>query len=435
MDLSNLSKQKNFLDTFWQGSRVLPRFARLKTAAPAFEITEVEKTLSDMLEGTGFLRKIRPGQNIAIAVGSRGIADLAEITAVLVEKIRLVGGNPFIVPAMGSQGQSTGAGQKEILASLGITAETVKAPIRSSMKVKQIGKTPSGVAVYVDQHAYHSDGIVVINRVKEHTDFEGPIQSGLMKMLAVGLGKAYGATAVHQRGAGELHIHIPEIGRHIIQNAPVLLGIGVVENSNNRLVAIRCTMPDEFEAVDQDLLVLSKQHTPRLPVDHLDVLVVRQIGKDISGTGMDTKTVGRIRIPGAPEPDKPNISRIVALDLTEASHGNATGIYLADICTRHLVSKIDFRSFYLNQLASVHFEGARIPLALSSDQEAIEVALCLGWGYNSEKLRAMVIEDTKHMSEMWVSESLIPELEKRSDLWIEGTLFDLPFDLEGTLCS
>lgn len=433
MDLSNLSQQKNFLNTFWKGIRVLPRFIKIKCSFPSIGIQNLENEVLATLGQSNFLSNIRPGQKIAIGIGSRGISGLIVITRILVEKIREAGGCPFIVPAMGSHGQSTGEGQEEVLHSLGITSEAVLAPIRSSMKVKHLGKTVSNVPVYIDEQAFNSDGIVVINRVREHTDFEGPIQSGLMKMLAIGLGKAFGATAIHERGAGELHIIIPEVARHIIQHTPIALGIGVVENGDNQIASIRCADSDQFEQVDRELLTLARNLTPRLPVDQLDVLVVRQIGKDISGSGMDTKTVGRIRIPGVPEPKRPNISRIVALDLTDASHGNATGIYLADVCTTRLAAKIDFRSFYLNQLASAHLEGGKIPLALSSDQEAIEVAMCLGRGFNFQKLRAMIIQDTKHLSNILVSESLIPELERCSHIQFEGDLFDLAFDREGNL--
>lgn len=413
----------------------MPRFLRASYSFPADEVHGLEDTLVRELTDSGFLATIRPGHNIAIAVGSRGISGLTAITRTLVQQIRAAGGYPFIVPAMGSHGQSTGAGQKEVLHSLGITMESVQAPIRSSMKVKSLGRTPAGVPVYIDEQAYRADGIVIINRVREHTDFEGPIQSGLMKMLSIGLGKAFGATALHGRGAGELHIHIPAVARHMIQHAPIALGIGIVENGYNRVAAVRCARPDQFEMLDQELLVLARKYTPRLPVNQLDVLVVRQIGKDISGSGMDTKTVGRIRIPGVPEPAGPDITRIVTLDLTEASHGNATGLYLADLTTQRLVSKIDFRSFYLNQLASAHLEGGKLPLALSSEQEAIEVAMCLGYGFNSPDLRAMIIPDTKHLAHLLVSESLRAELQRDPRLRLETDSFDLAFDDQANLCE
>lgn len=433
MELSNLSRQDNFLNTFWKGTRVIPRFIKAKIEFPISEIHNFEEVFSKTLENSGYFSKIEHGHNVAIAVGSRGIAGLPAMVSILVRKIRQAGGYPFIVPAMGSHGQSTGPGQEEVLHSLGITLETVDAPIRSSMKVKSLGRTVHDVPVYIDEQAFHADGIVVINRVREHTDFNGPIQSGLMKMLAIGLGKAYGATALHERGSDNLHIHIPEVANHIIKNAPIALGIGVVEDGYDQIAAIRCANPDEFEMVDRELLALAMKFTPRLPVDRLDVLVVRQIGKEISGSGMDTKTIGRIRIPGVPEPSRPVVSRIVTLDLTGASHGNATGIYLADITTQRLVSKIDFRSFYLNQLACALLEGGKIPLALSSEQEAVEVAMCLGWGYNSKHLRAMIIEDTKHLTEVWISESLIPELESCENIKMTGALFDLEYDPDGNL--
>ena len=296
MNDQQVPERMNFLNTFWKGKKILPRFINVNLSFPSLQLQNVEKDISETLDGTPYFARLQPGQSIAIAIGSRGIADIVPIAKILVEKIRRAGGCPFIVPAMGSHGQSTGAGQKKILESLGITETSVRAPIRSSMGVKYLGKTSRGVPVYIDRHAYYADSIIIINRVREHTDFDGPVQSGLMKMLAIGLGKAFGATALHARGAGELHIHIPEVGRYILVHAPIALGIAVVENGRNQLSAIRCAEPDQFETTDQDMLLLARGLTPRLPVDRLDVLVVGQIGKEISGSGMDTKTVGRIRI-------------------------------------------------------------------------------------------------------------------------------------------
>lgn len=428
---SESSSQDDLLKTFWKGNRRLPKFIKALVTYPAPQIEDVEKALSAALEEVGFIDSIRLNQKIAIAVGSRGISHLQILVRLLVEKIHEAGGCPFIVPAMGSHGQSTGKGQRAILRSLGITRTGVHAPIRSSMGVKYLGRTDRGVPVYIDRNAYEADSIIIINRVREHTDFEGPIQSGLMKMLAIGLGKAYGASAIHERGAGEMHMHIPAVARHILQNAPISLGIAVVENAEDNLAAIRCVVPEHFEIADKELLSLARKWTPRLPVENLDVLVVCRLGKEISGTGMDTKTVGRIRIPGVPEPMHPKISRIVVLDLTPASHGNATGLYLADITTQKLIKKIDFQAFYLNQLTAVHLEGGKVPMALKDDREAIEVAMCLGWMYNSKSLRSIVIQDTKHLRNILLSECLVPELEQLENITIQGELFDLAFDLNG----
>ncbi len=409
----------------------LPRFAPIKVHFSTQRVRDFDTTLAEAITQHSTL--IKPGSNIALAIGSRGIARLPELVRRLAEVVRQSGALPFIVPAMGSHGGATPMGQERLLSGLGITPEAVGAPIRSSMDVEYLGRTPEGVPVYIDRLAFHSDGIIVMNRVREHTDFEGPIQSGLMKMLSVGLGKALGASAIHAAGAAFMPVNILSVANWIIAKAPVLFGIGIVENGEGELAAIRCATPEHFELLDRELLILAKKLTPRLPIRALDVLVVRYIGKDISGTGMDTKTIGRIRIPGVPEPEKPSIQRIAALDLTNESQGNATGLALADVITQRLFSKINFDSFYLNQLAAAHFEGGKIPIVMATDKDALQAVMCLGWNITPKKLRAMIIKDTKHVSDILISEALVTELSSHGQVTVTNKLTDLNFSLDGSL--
>lgn len=411
----------------------LPRFAGVKLSFPSLKVEDVPDTIRNELEQAFVADRIRPGMRVAIAVGSRGVADLVIIVRTVVEELKRRGVNPFIVPAMGSHGGGTARGQSEVLHALGVTPDSVGASIRSSMQVVKLGETDEGVPLFIDRNAYQADAIIVVNRVREHTDFNGPIQSGLMKMVSIGLGKAYGATAIHERGAAQMHVQMPKVAREILKRLPMILGLAMVENADGQVAAIRCAPSDKFEAVDRDLLLLAQKLTPRLPVDELDVLVVRFIGKDISGFGMDSKTVGRIRIPGVPEPDRPRIARIAALDLTSASHGNATGLCLSDVTTQRLVSKIDFQAFYVNQLACSHLQGAIIPLVMASEREALEVAMGVGWAIDPGNLRAVIIQDTKKLGHILASEAMLPDFEKMPGCEVEGVPFALSFNQEGDL--
>jgi hypothetical protein len=254
-----------------------------------------------------------------------------------------------------------------------------------------------------------------------------------MKMVSIGLGKASGATAIHERGASQMHIQMPKVARGILKRLPMILGLAVVENADCQVAAIRYALSDKIEVVDRDLLLLAQKLTPRLPVDELDVLVVRFIGKDISGFGMDTKTVGRIRIPGVPEPDRPRIARIAALDLTPASHGNATGLSLADVTTQRLVAKIDFQAYYVNQLACGHIQGAIIPIVMATEREALEVVMGVGWMIDPGNLRAIIIQDTKKLGRILASEAMLPEFKKMPHAEILGSSFALRFNQEEDL--
>ena len=397
---------------FGSASPALPRFSEARINFPSMQIDDLPGSFHDALDSIGYSTLIKPGTRIAIAVGSRGIANLSFLIRYLVEAIRNLDATPFIVPAMGSHGSATAKGQAAILEELGISVETVGAPIHSSMEVACLGRTAENIPVYFDRAAFHSDGVILVNRIREHTDFEGPVQSGLMKMLSIGLGKAMGASAIHGEGAANLPATILSAANVILSKAPILFGVGVVENARDELALIRCALPENFERLDNELLLLARKLTPRLPVDALDVLIVGSIGKNISGTGMDTKIIGRTSMPDVPQPNSPRIKRIAALDLTPESQGNATGLGLADFITCKLFSKIDFKAFYFNQLAAADFEGAKIPIILNSDRGALETAMCLGWSLNPKNIMAMIIQDTKHLEVVLASKALLPELEQ-----------------------
>lgn len=287
--------------------------------------------------------KIKSGDEIAVAVGSRGISNIDRITKTTVEVLKSYGARPFVVPAMGSHGGATAQGQTAVLASYGITKETVGVEIRSSMETVYLGdiESPKRVPVYMDKHAYSAKGIVVINRVKVHTDFHGPHESGIVKMLVIGLGKQAQAEAIHRYGANGLRDLIPDATKKVIETGKILAGIASLEDGQENTADLIYSEPEDFFQVDHDTLIRCRELMAKLPFDRIDLLLVDLMGKEISGTGMDTNVIGRIRIEGQ-ENKKPDCHRIVVLDLTEKSHGNALGIGLADITTRRLADKIDW---------------------------------------------------------------------------------------------
>ena len=403
----------------------LPKMYRLRQRFDRQAIANPGRVLAERLRSAPAMAGLRPGMRVAITVGSRGIAHLGELVAAVVQVVRERGGEPFIVPAMGSHGGATAEGQARMLAGLGVDEATVGAPIRSSMDVVLVGQTPSGWPVYCDRLAFEADWIVVMNRVKPHTAFKASIESGLMKMMAVGLGKRRGAETVHRRGLAE---GVVEFGRVILARAPIGIGVAIVENSDDETYELAVVPPTEFEETDRHLLALARDLLPRLPFDDLDVLVVREMGKNISGTGMDSNVIGIGRRIGGSH--KPEVARLVVLDLTEESHGNALGVGLADLTTRRLVDKIDLRATYTNVITTGFFGSAKLPMILESDQEALAVALT---GYDPATVRLAVIKNTLELEEMAISEGLLEAARSQPRLTVLEPLGPLRFDEDGRL--
>lgn len=353
------------------------------------------------------------GKRIAIGVGSRGIGDLPLLVKTLVDCVKSSGGEPFIVPAMGSHGGATAEGQLDVLASLGITETAMGCAFLATMDTVILGHTAGGLPAQIDRHAAEADGILLLNRVKRHTSFEGPLESGLHKMLAIGLGKEKAATLLHARGPDGLRDDMPEVARLLLQKANLLAGFGVVEDGYHRIVALRGLSPAEMDAGERELLELSRGLTPGLPLEAVDVLVVDEMGKNISGTGMDTKVIGRLRIAGKPEPASPKVKALVVLGLTEATHGNALGIGLADFTVKSLVEKIDWRLTAANVMASGFIERGKVPLVLPGPAEALSAALAWVFRDHPERratARVLHIRNTLELEEFRVSESLLAEI-------------------------
>ena len=409
----------------------LPQMVKIRQAFPAPEVKDVSATLRQILEQSGQLDRVRPGMRIAIAVGSRGVNQIPALVGTTVSELKKRGAEPFVVPAMGSHGGATASGQAEVLAHLGITQETVDCPIVSSMEVVEISRLANGLPVYVDKHAYEADGIVLINRIKPHTAFRGPNESGLAKMIAIGLGKQKGAETCHAYGFKHMAEHVPAMAREAIAKAPILFGIGTVENAYDRVAKIVVTGAADLIETDRQLLVEAKAAMPRICFSPIDVLVIDEIGKDISGDGMDPNITGRYPTPyptGGPE-----VSKMVVLDLTEKANGNANGVGTADFTTRRLVEKADLQAMYANGLTSTVVGPTAIPTTLDCDRDAIRAAVKTSNALDLSQIRLVRIKNTLQLNEIMISTALLPEAQALPKVTILSEPFVMQFDEQGNL--
>ncbi len=378
-------------------------------------------------------RPIGAGASIAIAVGSRGIANIDGITRSVVDQLLSLRAKPFIIPAMGSHGGATAEGQLEVLASYNITPETMGCPIRSSMEVVELDRGGLANPLFMDRFAAESDGVILINRIKPHTDFHGRYESGLVKMAVIGLGKERQAGTMHSWGIHGLRDLIPLSAERVFGTGKILAGIGIVENAYDETAIVEAIPGREILSREPELLDAAKQNMPRLPVDEIDVLMVDYLGKNISGSGIDTNIIGRIRIDGEPEPASPRIRSIVVCDLTPETHGNACGMGLADVVTRRFADKIDFKTTNTNIITSGFLERGKLPVVADTDRHAFEIALRAAGCRDVEKARVIRIQDTLHLSEMFVSAALMREIEGREDIEVIGEPVEL-FDSHSARC-
>ena len=413
----------------------MPGMIRVRQIFDGSVVEDIGAEISSQIAKVQAVRRAKKGQVVAVACGSRGIANYASIVEATVRALRERGLNSFLIPAMGSHGAATSAGQKKVLERIGITERTMGVPVLSSLKTMKIGETEDRIPVYLDRLALQADYIVPVNRIKSHTDFGGAIESGLMKMMAIGLGKKRGASAYHQ-AVFELGYPrvILSVARKVLESRKILFGVAIVENGYGQTAKLRAIGPEDIEAKEKELLREAKRLAPRLPFSDIDLLVVDEIGKEISGTGMDTKVVGRILLPLlSEEPESPRVRRIAACDLTDHSAGNALGVGLADFVTKRLVDKIDFRATNLNALAGGCPEQARIPLTLGNDRQAIEAAVRSLGAISPEKLKIVRIRNTMSMAVVEVSQAYRRALRRRKDLQVVSEEGPLRFDPEGNL--
>jgi len=410
-----------------------PKMIRIRQNFKTSPIKDIPAAVRSELE------KIRPqeiisrGQTVAITAGSRGISNLAVILAEIVGELKKIGAKPFIIPAMGSHGGATAEGQKKILAHYGVTPEKMGVPIKSSMQVVQIGSTPDGIPVSLDRYASRADHIVVFNRVKPHTDFKGSIESGLMKIMAIGLGKQKGADLYHNAIVRKGHYPVlTSVARVILDKCPIAFGVAAVENQRDETEIIRAIPAADIEKTEPQLLKKAKRMLPQIPLNPIDLLIVDWMGKEISGTGMDQNVIGRTVISYHKKID---ILRIFVRDLTAESQGNATAVGNADFTTKRLVDKIDARATYMNAVTSSCPEAVRIPLHFNTDREVIDTALNTIGLVEPQNARVVHIRDTLHLEEMYVSQAMLAEVEKSKSLSIVGAARPLKFGRDGNLVS
>jgi hypothetical protein len=385
--------------------------------------------------------KIKPGARVAVAVGSRGIANLDKVVGAVIQELRRTGAAPFIVPAMGSHGGATPEGQVRLLADYGVTEERMGAPIRPAMDVERLGVTADGVEVLWSAEAVRSDGVVVVNRVKPHTDFYSEtLGSGLLKMMVVGLGKRAGAANFH---AAAMRLSYEKVlataARVALAKAPVLCGVAVVENHFHDTARLEVLLPEEFESREPELFRDARRLMPRIPFDDIDLLIVDRLGKNISGAGMDPNVTGRgihgtLALPGG-QSAKPEVRRLFVRDLTAESHGNAVGVGLADFTTTRLVNAMDKQVSFMNALTALSLQSVKVPIHFESDRECVVRALESLAIDDTRRAKVARITDTLSLERLRASEAYLEEIRGRSDLEIVGDCVEPQFDAAGNLAG
>jgi hypothetical protein len=401
------------------------RIAPVRQKVSSLEVEDVSAAVRAGLADLPLTGRVRPGMRVALAVGSRGIAGIHGVVKTLVDELVKIGAHPFCVPAMGSHGGGTAEGQRAVLEGYGLGERDLGVPVRSSLEVFEAGTTPDGMPVFFSVDAAQADAIVLVNRIKEHTAFKARYESGLLKLLAVGLGKARGAAEIHRWG---IETALPAAGELLLERFPVVFGVGIVENGHHAPARIAVIPGERLLLEEPALLDLARSLAPKIPFDPLDLLVVRQIGKDISGTGMDLNVIGMWRRNGGPV--RPDIRLIGALELTENSHGNGIGMGHADLITHGLLERVDLQATYLNCLTSQNLAGAKIPITLSTDRELFATALA---GLDPAAARVVILQNTLELEYFWAAEGLLEEVGALPHLEKLGPARELQFTAQGKL--
>ncbi len=405
----------------------IPKVAKVLETFNNDVLEDVEGTLREGLSAS--CASITPGARIAITCGSRGIDKYVDMVRTVVEFVKEKGGNPILIPSMGSHGGATGEGQAEVLRRFGITEEAIGAPVLSSMEVVEIGKTAKGLPVYIDKNAYEADGIILLNRVKPHTSFRGKYESGLIKMLAIGLAKQKGAEMTHFLRYENMAENIVSVGTIGIEKLNILCGVASIENGYNRIAELHVLRKDEILEKEPDLLQRAWSRMPRIALDTIDVLIVNEIGKDISGCGMDTNIIGRYHTRAAS--GGPETIKLGVLNVSEKSEGNANGMGLADFMPRHMYDEIDFEASYVNTLTSTEPNSTRIPMVLANDNEVFRAGVKLCGQINPEDIRMVIIQSTKYLDTVYMSEAAVKAAV--CPVEVVSDYMEVPFDDNGNL--
>jgi hypothetical protein len=380
--------------------------------------------------------RITPGMTVAITAGSRGIHDKCAVVRAAGEWLRSLGAEPFVVPAMGSHGGATAEGQVQLLAELGMTEESLGMPIHATMETVELDRVPDGPAVHLDANAAKADGILAVNRIKAHTDFSDEVESGLAKIVAIGLGKRRGAEGIHRYGPANLGVWIPQVARRIVETGKVLGGLAIIENAGDRAARIELVAAQDIGGpVEAELLLDAKRRMATLPFDDIDVAVVDLLGKNYSGSGMDTNVIGRMMIRGSAEFERPRITNIAVLDVSDASHGNAVGLGLADFVPFRLLERIDLEAVYINAMTSGLGgpQRAQVPMAMATDRSAIAAAILTCGRPDLAGVTLVRMRNTLDLEHLWVSESLREQVLAHPGLEVTGGAVPMVFDDEGQL--
>jgi Domain of unknown function (DUF362) len=409
----------------------MPRMVKVEQHFPRPRIADASAVVAGemraKLDPAGFR-----GKRIAVGLGSRGIVNLVGVARTVIDELRAWGATPFVVPAMGSHGGATAEGQRAVLEGYGLTELALGAPIVATMDAAVVGETPNGIKVYWDRHALAADGVVVVNRIKPHADFKAEYESGLLKMLTLGLGKHAGAASLHRHGFDRFGELIPLVARTVLEKAPVSFGVALVENAYDETMIAEVVRRDDMLEREKELLRIAKENVATLKLRAIDVLIVDRIGKEISGEGMDPNVTGR---PGSYLPgfDAPTIQKIVVCGITPKSQGNGVGIGMADVTTIACVESLDLGAMYTNAVTATILGPARLPLIMNTDREAIAVALKTCPRVEPSRARVVRIGSTLEVHRYELSETYLPELQQRNDLKIVSNPFPMSFTADGRL--
>lgn len=412
----------------------LPKFGMIRQLWPEHPEADIEGWLDAEFKRTGLLEVIKEGDQVLLTAGSRGIKSKPAVLAAIVARVKARGGVPLIYPAMGSHGGATAEGQVKVLANYGIIEENMGAPIYDGWDIVEIGSTELGATVYADRAVVDADHVILCNRIKEHTDYIGPTESGLIKIAAIGLGRQPCAEFMHRQSVNIGYFRsIQSVTRVMVEKLNIIGGVAILEDHYNQLRRLEAVPVEILFDREPELLKESQEFKPKLPFKELDLLICEEIGKEISGTGADTKVVGNIMKKFEAECKEPKVMRLVILDLSDHTYGNGTGLGLADYTTQRLVDKLDLKATAINCITGGGPELGRIPIALDTDREAIEAGLLTAGLWTPDKVKVAWITNTKAISTLAVSEALFEEAKGRDDLEAVGELFEIPLDADGNL--
>ena len=410
----------------------LPKMATVHQHFDGTHISDVEQVVLTEMARPEISARVTPGMTVAIGAGSRGVANIDTAVRATVQALRERGAEPFIFPAMGSHAGATAEGQQALLAGYGITEDGVGAPVRASMDTVQIAEMADGTPLHIDRHAHDSDGIVLINRIKPHTTFRGAIESGIAKMIVIGMGKIQGATHMHWHGMDRFPEVLPKAATAIMENSSFLFGVGMVENAYDQTAIVEALLPNTLLEHEAELQAKAKSLMGRLYFSDIDLLLIDRMGKEISGAGFDPNISGR-NSRGVSGFDDPRVQKIVVLGLTEKTKGNATGLGLADVITKRLFDAIDYPATYGNVITSAYLDGALIPISMPTDQQAIQLAVKTLIRVKRGEARIVRIRDTLSLEKIVVSEPMLSEVDQHADMSITGEAEPFAFAADGTL--